>query len=119
MRLLLIGPPGCGKGTQGARIAERYGVQHIAPGDILRAEVAADTELGRQIAGYVAAAYWFTSSTSFANPAVTLARSLTRTFAGIRPNEGHDEGEGAAELRRLYGNDGRGLGFGTASGAIG
>ncbi len=34
---------------------------------------------------YIAAAYWFTASTSFANPAVTLARSLTATFAGIRP----------------------------------
>ena len=34
---------------------------------------------------YIAAAYWFTASTSFANPAVTLARSFTNTFAGIRP----------------------------------
>jgi glycerol uptake facilitator-like aquaporin len=34
---------------------------------------------------YIAGAYWFTASTSFANPAVTLARSLTNTFAGIRP----------------------------------
>jgi glycerol uptake facilitator-like aquaporin len=34
---------------------------------------------------YIAAAYWFTASTSFANPAVTLARTLTDTFAGIRP----------------------------------
>lgn len=34
---------------------------------------------------YIAAAYWFTASTSFANPAVTLARALTDTFAGIRP----------------------------------
>jgi glycerol uptake facilitator-like aquaporin len=34
---------------------------------------------------YITAAYWFTSSTSFANPAVTLARALTPTFAGIRP----------------------------------
>ena len=34
---------------------------------------------------YITAAYWFTSSTSFANPAVTLARSLSNTFAGIRP----------------------------------
>ncbi|MBI2720178.1 MAG: aquaporin family protein [Rhizobiales bacterium] len=34
---------------------------------------------------YIAAAYWFTASTSFANPAVTLARSLTNTFSGIRP----------------------------------
>jgi glycerol uptake facilitator-like aquaporin len=37
------------------------------------------------VATYITAAYWFTSSTSFANPAVTLARAFTRTFAGIRP----------------------------------
>jgi glycerol uptake facilitator-like aquaporin len=37
------------------------------------------------VASYIVAAYWFTSSTSFANPAVTLARSLSDTFAGIRP----------------------------------
>jgi glycerol uptake facilitator-like aquaporin len=37
------------------------------------------------VAAYITAAYWFTSSTSFANPAVTLARSLSDTFAGIRP----------------------------------
>ena len=34
---------------------------------------------------YITAAYWFTSSTSFANPAVAVARSLTNTFSGIRP----------------------------------
>jgi glycerol uptake facilitator-like aquaporin len=37
------------------------------------------------VACYITAAYWFTASTSFANPAVTIARSLTDTFAGIRP----------------------------------
>ena len=37
------------------------------------------------VACYIAAAYWFTASTSFANPAVTVARSLTPTFSGIRP----------------------------------
>jgi glycerol uptake facilitator-like aquaporin len=37
------------------------------------------------VGGYIAAAYWFTSSTSFANPAVTVARTLTDTFAGIAP----------------------------------
>jgi len=37
------------------------------------------------VAGYIGAAYWFTSSTSFANPAVTIARTLSDTFAGIRP----------------------------------
>lgn len=39
------------------------------------------------VAGYIAAAYWFTASTSFANPAVTIARTLTATFAGIRPSD--------------------------------
>lgn len=37
------------------------------------------------VAAYIFAAYWFTASTSFANPAVTLARAFTQTFAGIRP----------------------------------
>jgi len=37
------------------------------------------------VAGWIGAAYWFTSSTSFANPAITIARSLSDTFAGIRP----------------------------------
>jgi len=37
------------------------------------------------VAGWIGAAYWFTASTSFANPAITIARSLTNTFAGIRP----------------------------------
>ncbi len=39
------------------------------------------------VAAYIVAAYWFTSSTSFANPAVTFARSLSDTFAGIRPQD--------------------------------
>jgi glycerol uptake facilitator-like aquaporin len=39
------------------------------------------------VAAWIAGAYWFTSSTSFANPAVTLARSLTDTFCGIRPQD--------------------------------
>ena len=38
------------------------------------------------VGGYIAAAYWFTSSTSFANPAVTVGRSLSNTFAGIAPS---------------------------------
>jgi glycerol uptake facilitator-like aquaporin len=39
------------------------------------------------VAGYVTSAYWFTASTSFANPAVTIARSLSDTFAGIQPSD--------------------------------
>jgi glycerol uptake facilitator-like aquaporin len=39
------------------------------------------------VGAYITAAYWFTASTSFANPAVTLARSMTNTFSGIRPTD--------------------------------
>jgi adenylate kinase len=49
MNILLIGPPGCGKGTQGARVADTLGLEHIAVGDVLRAEVAAGTALGNQL----------------------------------------------------------------------
>jgi glycerol uptake facilitator-like aquaporin len=47
--------------------------------------VARATEPALAVGAYIAAAYWFTASTSFANPAVTMARALTDTFAGIRP----------------------------------
>jgi adenylate kinase len=49
MKLLLIGPPGSGKGTQGERLAQRLGLEHIAAGDLLRAEVEAQTPLGRRV----------------------------------------------------------------------
>jgi glycerol uptake facilitator-like aquaporin len=45
------------------------------------------TSLPFVVACYITAAYWFTASTSFANPAVTLARALTDTFSGIRPSD--------------------------------
>lgn len=48
MRLVLLGAPGSGKGTQAARLKEHLRVPHISTGELLRAEVAAGTELGRQ-----------------------------------------------------------------------
>jgi len=44
-------------------------------------------EVPWMVAAWIGAAYWFTSSTSFANPAITIARSLTNTFSGIRPSD--------------------------------
>ena len=49
LNVLLLGPQGAGKGTQAMRISEEYGIPHIASGEILRAEMSADTDLGRRV----------------------------------------------------------------------
>ena len=54
LNLVLIGPPGSGKGTQAVRLARRYRVPHISTGDILRQAVRDDTPLGRQVAATIA-----------------------------------------------------------------
>jgi adenylate kinase len=53
MKLLLIGPPGSGKGTQGQLLSDRFGLVHIAAGDLLRAEVEAGTPIGKQVTEYL------------------------------------------------------------------
>ena len=49
MRLLFVGPPGAGKGTQAALVASRLGVPHISTGEMFRQHVSAGTDLGRQV----------------------------------------------------------------------
>jgi adenylate kinase len=53
MRLLLIGAPGAGKGTQATRLAERFNIEHISSGDLLRQHVKDQTSLGQRIKEYV------------------------------------------------------------------
>jgi len=53
MRVLLIGAPGAGKGTQAVRIAEHFGLTHISSGDILRQHIAEGTAIGRTVQEYV------------------------------------------------------------------
>lgn len=55
MRLVLLGPPGAGKGTQGQALAHIYGVPHIATGDIVRDHIARHTEFGRKVEAAIAA----------------------------------------------------------------
>jgi adenylate kinase len=53
MRLLLVAPPGAGKGTQAAKLAEHYGITNLSSGELLRREIAADSEIGRKAVEYV------------------------------------------------------------------
>ena len=69
-------------GTLLAEVVATAGLVVIVFGSIRAGRV--DT-VAYAVGGYITAAYWFTSSTSFANPAVTLARTLSDTFAGIAP----------------------------------
>jgi adenylate kinase len=55
MRIVLLGPPGCGKGTQAALLAGALGVPAVSTGELFRAHVAAGTELGRAVAAYASA----------------------------------------------------------------
>ena len=55
MRVIMLAPPGAGKGTQGERIAERYQVPRIGSGDLFREEVARQTPLGKTLQGYLQA----------------------------------------------------------------
>jgi adenylate kinase len=55
MKVLMLAPPGGGKGTQGARIADALGVEHVSSGELLREAVAQDTPLGRSVGEYLKA----------------------------------------------------------------
>ena len=53
LRAVLLGPPGAGKGTQAAKVIEKYNVPHISTGDIFRANIKEGTELGKKAQGYI------------------------------------------------------------------
>lgn len=53
LNIVIFGAPGSGKGTQSERIVEKYGINHISTGDVLRAEIKNGTELGRTAKGYI------------------------------------------------------------------
>src|SRR5699024_9809903 len=61
MRLIILGPPGAGKGTQAGRIAEHYGIPAISTGDIFRANLKNETELGKQVKENLATGWYVTN----------------------------------------------------------
>jgi adenylate kinase len=55
LNIILFGAPGCGKGTQAARIKEKYNINHISTGEVIRGEIARGTELGKSMQSYIEA----------------------------------------------------------------
>lgn len=53
LNIILFGAPGCGKGTQAARIKEKYNINHISTGEVIRDEIARGTELGKSMQSYI------------------------------------------------------------------
>lgn len=60
MRLIILGPPGAGKGTQAERLADERGIPHISTGDIFRANIKNETELGLKVKGILASGGYVT-----------------------------------------------------------
>ncbi len=53
LNIVLFGAPGCGKGTQAARLKEKYGINHVSTGEIIRNEIKNETELGKQVSAAI------------------------------------------------------------------
>jgi len=78
MNLVLLGPPGAGKGTQAVRLAEAFGLQHLSSGDVLRAERQSGTELGSRVARYM-------DSGALVPDEIIVEVILARVLKPIRP----------------------------------
>jgi adenylate kinase len=74
VKLLFVGPPGAGKGTQAERVAERLGIPHVSTGEMFRHHVGEDTELGRQVKAIMEAGDYVPDSITSAMLAERIAR---------------------------------------------
>ena len=55
LNIVLFGAPGCGKGTQAAKLKEKYGINHVSTGEVIRGEIKRGTELGKSMSEYIEA----------------------------------------------------------------
>jgi adenylate kinase len=78
LRLLFIGPPGAGKGTQAAKVAARLGIPHISTGEMFRDHVARGTDLGRQVEAIMAAGDYVPDEITVAMLAERIAQDDAR-----------------------------------------
>ena len=104
MRLLLIGAPGAGKGTQAGRLAERFGITHISSGDLLRQHVKDRTSIGQTIKAYVDAGDLVPDAVvmdMLRKPVVTAAESGGYVLDGFPRTV--DQAKAAFEVARALG----------------
>jgi adenylate kinase len=78
VRIVLMGPPGAGKGTQAKRLADQFAMRHLSSGDILRAEKSSGSELGKQLASYMDAGKLVPDDTVVG----VMAKALTSDASG-------------------------------------
>ncbi len=78
MRLIILGPPGAGKGTQAERLCAKHGIPHVSTGDIFRANIKDQTQLGKQVKGILDAGGYVTDEITNEIVADRLAREDAR-----------------------------------------
>lgn len=106
MRVIMLAPPGAGKGTQSERISARYGVPHISSGDMFREETARETPVGKRLRGYL-------ESGDLVPDDLVLSLIKGRVVAAVRQEGGYvldgfprtlAQAEAAAEIGRETGS---------------
>ena len=84
MRVVLLGPPGAGKGTQAEKLSEKLGIPQISTGDLFRSNITEGTELGLEAKRYLDAAHTFLASTDYASRCIArFARDVVDALVQV------------------------------------
>ena len=85
MKIIMLGAPGAGKGTQAKKIAAKYGIPHISTGDIFRANIKNGTELGKKAKTYMDQGLLVPDELNFPNP--SFFSKFFKRMTGMTPAE--------------------------------